>query len=58
MPLKVYTKVTHRGPGAVHVKTYVKLGKPRTQEETDKDNENVIKEVEKQREQEANKENA
>ena len=50
MPLKVYTKITKRGAGSTLVKTYVKLAKPQTDEEKDKENEDVIKDVEKKRE--------
>ena len=52
MPIKVYTKVTHRGPGSIHTKTYVKLAKPQTDEEKAKENEEIIKSVEKQRQEE------
>lgn len=50
MPLRIYTKVTKQGAGSTHVKTYVKLAKPLTDEEKDKENEEVIKSVEKKRE--------
>lgn len=52
MPYKIVSKVTHRGPGTVHVKTYVKLNKPRTDEEVQKDNQRTIEEVERKRKQE------
>lgn len=52
MPLKIYTKVIRQGAGSAHVKAYVKLEKPKTDEEKDKENEEVIKSVEKKRQEE------
>ena len=52
MPYRIVSRVTHRGPGVVHVKAYVKLNKPRTPE----DDQKVIDNVERQRKQEPEEE--
>lgn len=58
MTFKMYSRVTHRGPGTVHVKTYVKLNRPQTTEDVQRQNEKTIEEVEKKRKQEEDKEDA
>ena len=58
MVYKVVSRVTHRGPGTVHVKTYVKLNSPQTVEDVQRQNKKTIEEVEKKRRQEEDTEDA
>ena len=52
MPFRMYTKVTHTGPGSVHVKTYVRLHPVPSPEQIQQENQKTIDEVEKKRKQE------